>query len=286
MLAHQVLEAFASLPTEGVLLDCTLGGGGHSSLLLQAHPGWQLIGLDQDPEARKAAATNLAPFGERVQIIATNFASYQATSPVVAVLADLGVSSHQLNQAERGFSFRSDGPIDMRMDPEGLGETAAALIDRLSETELADLLFHYGEEKLARRIARKLVAEGPWDNGERGTAALAYAIAGCYPPKQRHGRIHAATRSFQALRIAVNNELGVLEQLLEQAPHWLQAGGRFAVISFHSLEDRLVKNSFKSNPALRVITRKPLVADEAEEASNSRSRSAKLRVSEKLLGHE
>lgn len=285
MLAHQVLEAFASLPTEGVLLDCTLGGGGHSSLLLQAHPGWQLIGLDQDPEARKAAATNLAPFGERVQIIATNFASYQATSPVVAVLADLGVSSHQLNQAERGFSFRSDGPIDMRMDPEGLGETAAALIDRLSETELADLLFHYGEEKLARRIARKLVAEGPWDNGERGTAALAYAIAGCYPPKQRHGRIHAATRSFQALRIAVNNELGVLEQLLEQAPHWLQAGGRFAVISFHSLEDRLVKNSFKSNPALRVITRKPLVADEAEEASNSRSRSAKLRVSEKLLGN-
>ncbi|NDG78888.1 MAG: 16S rRNA (cytosine(1402)-N(4))-methyltransferase RsmH, partial [Synechococcaceae bacterium WB8_1B_057] len=267
VLAHQVLEAFASLPTEGVLLDCTLGGGGHSSLLLQAHPGWQLIGLDQDPEARKAAATNLAPFGERVQIIATNFASYQATSPVVAVLADLGVSSHQLNQAERGFSFRSDGPIDMRMDPEGLGETAAALIDRLSETELADLLFHYGEEKLARRIARKLVAEGPWDNGERGTAALAYAIAGCYPPKQRHGRIHAATRSFQALRIAVNNELGVLEQLLEQAPHWLQAGGRFAVISFHSLEDRLVKNSFKSNPALRVITRKPLVADEAEEAS-------------------
>jgi len=285
VLAHQVLEAFASLPTEGVLLDCTLGGGGHSSLLLQAHPGWQLIGLDQDPEARKAAATNLAPFGERVQIIATNFASYQATSPVVAVLADLGVSSHQLNQAERGFSFRSDGPIDMRMDPEGLGETAAALIDRLSETELADLLFHYGEEKLARRIARKLVAEGPWDNGERGTAALAYAIAGCYPPKQRHGRIHAATRSFQALRIAVNNELGVLEQLLEQAPHWLQAGGRFAVISFHSLEDRLVKNSFKSNPALRVITRKPLVADEAEEASNSRSRSAKLRVSEKLLGN-
>ncbi len=286
MLAHQVLEAFASLPAEGVLLDCTLGGGGHSSLLLEAHPGWQLIGLDQDPEARKAAATKLAPFGERVQIIATNFASYQATSPVVAVLADLGVSSHQLNQAERGFSFRSDGPLDMRMNPEGLGETAAALIDRLSETELADLLFHYGEEKLARRIARKLVAEGPWDNGERGTAALAYAVAGCYPPKQRHGRIHAATRSFQALRIAVNNELGVLEQLLEQAPHWLQAGGRFAVISFHSLEDRLVKNSFKSNPALRAITRKPLVADEAEEASNSRSRSAKLRVSEKLLGPE
>lgn len=286
MLAHQVLEAFASLPTEGVLLDCTLGGGGHSALLLQAHPGWQLIGLDQDPEARKAAATKLAPFGERVEIIATNFASYQATSPVVAVLADLGVSSHQLNQVERGFSFRSDGPLDMRMNPEGLGETAAALIDRLSETELADLLFQYGEEKLARRIARKLVAEGPWDNGERGTAALAYAIAGCYPPKQRHGRIHAATRSFQALRIAVNNELGVLEQLLEQAPHWLQAGGRFAVISFHSLEDRLVKNSFKSNPALQVITRKPLVADEAEEASNSRSRSAKLRVSEKLLGPE
>ncbi|WP_461565052.1 16S rRNA (cytosine(1402)-N(4))-methyltransferase RsmH [Synechococcus sp.] len=282
VLPSQVLEAFACLPNEGILLDCTLGGAGHSALLLQAHPGWQLIGLDQDPNARVAAAEKLSPYRERVQIIATNFACYQPASPVVAVLADLGVSSHQLNQAERGFSFRSDGPLDMRMNPEGARETAAALIDRLTETELADLLFHNGEERLARRIARKLVAEKPWDDGKRGTAALAYAIAGCYPPKQRHGRIHAATRSFQALRIAVNDELGALETLLDQAPHWLQSGARFAVISFHSLEDRLVKNSFKSNPSLHVITRKPLIVDAAEEASNARARSAKLRVSEKL----
>ena len=128
----------------------------------------------------------------------------------------MGVSSHQLDVPERGFSFRADGPLDMRMNTEGGGETAAALIDRLEENDLADLLFHYGEERLSRRIARRLKAEGPWDDGERGTAALAYAIAGCYPPKQRHGRIHAATRSFQALRIAVNDELGVLDRLLQR----------------------------------------------------------------------
>ena len=213
--------------------------------------------------------------------MATNFAAYSPSEPVLAVLADLGVSSHQLDAPERGFSFRADGPLDMRMDSEGDGETAAALIDRLDETELADLLFHYGEERLSRRIARRLKAEGPWDQGERGTAALAYAIAGCYPPRQRYGRIHAATRSFQALRIAVNDELGVLETLLNQAPDWLVEGGRLAVISFHSLEDRLVKTRFKEDERLRVISRKPLIATDEEAEANPRSRSAKLRVAER-----
>ncbi|NBQ36994.1 MAG: 16S rRNA (cytosine(1402)-N(4))-methyltransferase RsmH [Synechococcus sp.] len=269
VLPQQVLEALAELPDEGVLLDATVGGGGHSSLLLDAHPGWQLIGLDQDPAAR-------------VQLVASNFAAYTPDQPVVAVLADLGVSSHQLDVPERGFSFRADGPLDMRMNTEGDGETAAALIDRLEENALADLLFHYGEERLSRRIARRLKTEGPWDDGERGTAALAYAIAGCYPPKQRHGRIHAATRSFQALRIAVNDELGVLETLLNDAPNWLEPGGRIAVISFHSLEDRLVKNRFKADERLRVISRKPLIASEQEAEANPRARSAKLRVAQRL----
>ena len=282
MLPQQVLEALAELPEKGVLLDATGGGGGHSSLLLDAHPGWQLIGLDQDPAARAAASQQLERFGERVQLVASNFAAYTPAQPVLAVLADLGVSSHQLDVPERGFSFRADGPLDMRMNTEGGGETAAALIDRLEENALADLLFHYGEERLSRRIARRLKAEGPWDDGERGTAALAYAIAGCYPPKQRHGRIHAATRSFQALRIAVNDELGVLETLLNDAPNWLEPGGRIAVISFHSLEDRLVKNRFKADERLQVISRKPLIASEQEAEANPRARSAKLRVAERL----
>ena len=282
MLPQQVLEALAELPDEGVLLDATVGGGGHSSLLLDAHPGWQLIGLDQDPAPRAAAGQQLERFGERVQLVASNFATYTPNQPVVAVLADLGVSSHQLDVPERGFSFRADGPLDMRMNTEGDGETAAALIDRLEENALADLLFHYGEERLSRRIARRLKTEGPWDDGERGTAALAYAIAGCYPPKQRHGRIHAATRSFQALRIAVNDELGVLETLLNDAPNWLEPGGRIAVISFHSLEDRLVKNRFKADERLRVISRKPLIASEQEAEANPRARSAKLRVAQRL----
>ena len=282
MLPQQVLEALAELPEKGVLLDATVGGGGHSSLLLDAHPGWQLIGLDQDPAARAAASQHLERFGERAELVASNFAAYTPAQPVLAVLADLGVSSHQLDVPERGFSFRADGPLDMRMNTEGGGETAAELIDRLEENELADLLFHYGEERLSRRIARRLKAEGPWNDGERGTAALAYAIAGCYPPKQRHGRIHAATRSFQALRIAVNDELGVLETLLNDAPNWLEPGGRIAVISFHSLEDRLVKNRFKADERLRVISRKPLIASEQEAEANPRARSAKLRVAERL----
>jgi 16S rRNA (cytosine1402-N4)-methyltransferase len=188
------------------------------------------------------------------------------------------VSSPQLDRPERGFSFRADGPIDMRMNPE-TGESAAELLDRLEESELADLLYGFGEERLSRRIARRLVAERaerPWR--QRGTAELAYAIAGCYPPAARRGRIHPATRSFQALRIAVNDELGALERLLERAPDWLAPGGLLAVISFHSLEDRRVKRAFLEDPRLERVTRKALLADASERDANPRSRSAKLRV--------
>jgi 16S rRNA (cytosine1402-N4)-methyltransferase len=278
VLAEQVLASFQELPAAGgLLIDCTLGGGGHSALLLQAHPQLRLVGLDQDPTARAAAAERLAAFGDRVTIVATNFADYCPAEPALAVLADLGVSSPQLDVAARGFSFRSDGPLDMRMNTEA-GETAAALIERLDEAALADLIYAYGEERLSRRIARKikehLAEQGPFS----GTAGLAYVIAGCYPPKARRGRIHPATRSFQALRIAVNQELDVLDRLLAQAPDWLLPGGLFGVISFHSLEDRRVKTAFVGDGRLQRVTRKPLTATEEEESSNPRSRSAKLRV--------
>jgi len=283
VLADQVLAGLAELGPllaqrgGGLLVDCTLGGGGHSALLLEAHPSLRLVGLDQDPTARAAAAERLAPFGERVQIVATNFADYRPTEPAVAVLADLGVSSPQLDVAARGFSFRHDGPLDMRMNPQ-VGETAAALLERLDETALADLIYAYGEERLSRRIARRIKQQlqerGPFS----GTAELAYAIAGCYPPKARHGRIHPATRSFQALRIAVNDELGVLDRLLAAAPDWLASGGLFGVISFHSLEDRRIKTAFVSDERLQRVTRKPETAAEAEQTANPRSRSAKWRL--------
>jgi 16S rRNA (cytosine1402-N4)-methyltransferase len=289
VLAESVLQAFSGLsglpagPDGGdpLLLDCTLGGGGHSALLLAAHPRLRLLGLDRDPAARAAAAERLAPFAERATIVASNFAAFTPPGPLVGVLADLGVSSPQLDEASRGFSFRATGPLDMRMDPQ-TGETAAELIDRLDETALADLIHAFGEERLSRRIARRLVADRPWAGSGRSTADLAYAVAGCFPPKARRGRIHPATRTFQALRIAVNDELGALDRLLRDAPDWLVPGGLLAVISFHSLEDRRVKTAFLGDPRLERLTRKPLVAAEEEQQSNPRSRSAKLRVARRV----
>ncbi|MCF8133796.1 MAG: 16S rRNA (cytosine(1402)-N(4))-methyltransferase RsmH [Synechococcus sp. Tobar2m-G35] len=287
VLADAVRQGFAALPPAPAgapprLIDATLGGGGHSALLLADHPHLRVIGLDQDPTARAAAAEHLAPFAQRLTIVATNFAAFQPDGPVQGVLADLGVSSPQLDRPERGFSFRADGPIDMRMNPEA-GEPAAALLDQLEEGPLADLLFQLGEERLSRRIARRLVAERaerPW--AERSTAELAYAIGGCYPPAARRGRIHPATRSFQALRIAVNDELGALDELLRRAPDWLAPGGLLAIISFHSLEDRRVKRAFLDDPRLERVSRKALVAEEDEREANPRSRSAKLRVARRL----
>ncbi len=267
---------------QGLLLDATLGGGGHSRLLLEHYPGLHLIGLDQDSTARAAAAEHLLPCAERVRIVATNFATYRPEEPVALLLADLGVSSPQLDVAERGFSFRHDGPLDMRMNPEGGGETAAELIARLDEAALADLIYAYGEERLSRRIARRIKADLAAQGAYAGTAALAYAIAGCYPPKARRGRIHPATRTFQALRIAINDELGVLDKLLSAAPDWLQPGGLLAIISFHSLEDRRVKTAFLQDQRLERITRRPLVASEQEQERNPRSRSAKLRIARRL----
>ena len=283
VLADAVLAAAEQLPrSEGLLIDATLGGGGHSALLLERHPGLRLIGLDQDPTARAAAAERLAPFGDRVTIVATNFADYQPAESALMVMADLGVSSPQLDVAERGFSFRLDGPLDMRMNGSGDAETAAELIDRLEENELADLIYGYGEERLSRRIARRIKNDLAEQGAYAGTAALAYAVAGCYPPKARRGRIHPATRTFQALRIAVNDELGVLDRLLLQAPDWLEPDGLLGIISFHSLEDRRVKTAFLRDERLQRMTRKPVVATEEEEEANPRSRSAKWRLARRL----
>ena len=302
VLADAVLDAARQIPRpDGLLIDATLGGGGHSALLLEQHPGLRLIGLDQDATARAAAAERLAPFGDRVSIVATNFADYVPPEPAVMVLADLGVSSPQLDVAERGFSFRLDGPLDMRMNAGGEGETAAELIDRLEENELADLIYGYGEERLSRRIARRIKADLKDKGSYEGTAALAYAVAGCYPPKARRGRIHPATRTFQALRIAVNDELGVLDRLLQQAPDWLEPEGLLGIISFHSLEDRRVKRFFhdvaKADPfppdlPIRADEISPVILRPAkpqrpsadEVAGNPRARSAILRWAQKSPG--
>ena len=284
VMREEIIKSLKELPNEytkkGLIIDATLGGGGHTYEILENFPGIKIIGLDQDPLAREAASKKLIKFSSRIEIISTNFADFSLDEQAICVLADLGVSSHQLDEPSRGFSFRFNGPVDMRMNPEK-GLSAAELIETLSEQDLANLIYNLGEEKRSRRIARKikndLAANGPY----AGTQALSYAIAGCFPPKQRHGRIHPSTRTFQALRIAVNNELESLDRLLEKAPNWLLSEGLFMVISFHSLEDRRVKSSFKTDNRLKVLSKKPMRASPQEIELNPRSKSAKLRISSK-----
>ena len=281
VMAKRVLESINTLPEKllngGLMIDATLGGGGHTAIVLEAHPNLKVIGLDQDATARAAAAERLALFGSRVKIIGTNFADFTPSEQSIVVLADLGVSSPQLDVAERGFSFRLNGPLDMRMNSKQ-GITAEELIQNLKENELANIIYLNGEERYSRKIARKiktdLLEQGPYE----GTNDLAYAIAGCYPPKLRYGRIHPATRTFQALRIAVNNELEVLDCLLREAPNWIKPGGLLNIISFHSLEDRRVKQAFVKDERLERVTRKPIQASEKEIETNPRSRSAKYRI--------
>tara|TARA_B100000214_G_scaffold367469_1_gene337654 strand:- start:429 stop:1352 length:924 start_codon:yes stop_codon:yes gene_type:complete len=284
VLGDEIIQALEELPSEvtqqGLIIDATLGGGGHTAQILERFPGVKIIGLDQDPKAIKEAKKKLIQYGSRIEIISTNFANFSFNENAICVLADLGVSSHQFDEPSRGFSFRFNGPIDMRMNPaEGL--SAAELIDELPEKELADLIYKLGEEKRSRRIARKIKNDLATKGAYSGTKALSYAIAGCFPPNQRHGRIHPSTRTFQALRIAVNNELESLDVLLEKAPNCLQDDGLFMVISFHSLEDRRVKSNFKSDRRLSVITKKPIRSSEKEIKLNPRSKSAKLRISSK-----
>ena len=284
-----------------LLLDCTLGGGGHAERFLEA--GAQVIGLDRDPRAVAAARARLARFGEAFRAVRADFRDARGVldalglGEVDGTLADLGVSSPQLDEAERGFSFSRPGPLDMRMAAEG--ETLGELLARVDEKELAGILRRYGEEPFARPIARAV--KRAVASGERlDTARLAELVAGAIPRRAWPHRIHPATRTFQALRIAVNDELGALAAWLDGLPSLLDAGGRAAAISFHSLEDRMVKERFRAltractcPPDLPIcacgaragftpVTRKAIQASQDEVARNPRARSARLRAVEKL----
>jgi 16S rRNA (cytosine1402-N4)-methyltransferase len=283
----------------GWYVDATLGAGGHATgILIASHPDGRLLGLDADPGALSFASTVLEPFGHRVILQTANFRQLGAVAvalgigEVDGILMDLGLSSRQLDDAERGFSFSQDGPLDMRMDRDR-GQSAADLVNRLSETDLSDLLWRYGEERRARRIARAITAARPLTT----TGQLADLVARTVG---RREKIHPATRTFQALRIAVNDELEALSQALPQAHDLLRPGGRLAVIAFHSLEDRLVKHFYRQEATdclcppelpvcmcqhratLRVLTSKPVRPTAGEIARNPRSRSARLRIAERL----
>ncbi|MBD6619060.1 16S rRNA (cytosine(1402)-N(4))-methyltransferase RsmH [Komarekiella sp. 'clone 1'] len=278
VLSREVVTGLAVRPG-GHYLDATVGGGGHSRLILEAAADVQITALDQDEDALAAAQKYLAEYGERVQFILTNFAAYHfASNTFDGILADLGVSSYHLDQPERGFSFRQTANLDMRMDRRQ-SLTAADVINTWDEAQLADIFFKYGEERLSRRIARRIVERRPFQT----TVELAEAIASSVPPKYRYGRIHPATRVFQALRIVVNDELNSLETFLDKAPNALVPGGKIAIISFHSLEDRPVKHGLRNSPLLKVLTKKPITALEEEIQRNPRSRSAKLRIAQRVL---
>ena len=283
----------------GRYIDGTVGGGGHArGILMGSAPDGELLGIDADPMAVASAGERLAEFGKRVTLIQGNFADLEEIAlehgfgSVDGVLLDLGFSSLQLEAAGRGFSFQLDGPLDMRFDPSQM-TTAADLVNDLSVEELASILFRYGEEPRARRIARAIVAERPINTtGE--LAALVSASVG------RRRRLHPATRTFQALRMAVNEEMECLAEALPQALRLLASGGRLTVISFHSLEDRLVKQFFRREArnclcppevpvcvcshraTLGIVTKKPIRPSAEEVAANPRSRSAKLRVAYRL----
>jgi len=260
-------------------IDATLGGGGHSYHLLKKYSDLNIIGLDQDPFARKSASKKLDEFKNRIDIKASNFAEFVPKEKVSFVIADLGVNSNQIDDPKRGFSFQKDGPLDMRMNP-SFEVDAEKLIEALNEKDLANLIYKYGDERLSRKIARKIKLHLKENGKYSGTKELAYCIAGCFPPKQRYKKIHPATRTFQALRIAVNKEIEVLDKFLQVVPEWLLPGGIISIISFHSLEDRLIKSFFKNDQRLKNLTKKPITPSEQEVELNRRARSGKLRIAQ------
>ena len=271
----------------GLYVDGTLGLGGHTQAILErSTPAGRVIGFEWDAEALARAQERLAPYQDRLRTVQASYADLLAELAALNVeridglLVDLGVSSLQLDRAERGFSFRTDAPLDMRMDRRN-PVTAASLVARLSAEQLADMFYHYGEERQARRSARFRV-EAREAEPVTTTGRLAEIVAAAVPRKFHPPRIHVATRVFQALRIAVNTELDNLVRLLETAPAVLAPGARIAVIAFHSLEDRIVKQAFAGNPAYRVLTRRPIEPQPAETQKNPRARSAKLRVAERV----
>lgn len=287
----------------GIYLDGTLGGAGHARLILEKADKSHLVGLDRDPAALQKAAAVLAAFGDRVSLHHATFdqagevLQQLGVSSLDGVLLDLGVSSHQLDTPERGFSFRHDAPLDMRMNPT-TGQTAADIVNTAEEAELVRIFFQYGEERFSRRIARRIVAQ----RGETPlttTSELAELVRQAVPGGYRPSKIHPATRVFQALRICVNDELGQVERGVANGIALLKPGGRMVVISFHSLEDRIVKHLFRdkargcicpprlpvcqcnNKPEVKILTRKGVKAKTAEIEQNARSRSAVLRAVER-----
>jgi 16S rRNA (cytosine1402-N4)-methyltransferase len=308
VLLNETIQALQPRPG-GTYIDGTVGAGGHAAAILEASgPDGQLFGLDQDERALAVAERQLAKFGDRVHLLQSNFdrlgqvAKQYQIPPASGIVFDLGVSSMQLEQPERGFSFQIDGPLDMRMDPT-TGQPAADLVNQLPEGELADLIYQYGEESRSRRIARAIVKARPIRRTRELADVVSQAIrARPGRSKQSRGKpkIHPATRTFQALRIAVNDELGALERVLPQAVELLEPGGRLAVISFHSLEDRIAKQFFRQESrdcicppeqpvctcrhkaTIHIITKKPITPSLAETDKNPKARSAKLRVVESI----
>jgi 16S rRNA (cytosine1402-N4)-methyltransferase len=300
------VEHFMEPLAEGArICDATLGGGGHTARLLELCPSCSVLGIDADSKMIERAVRRIGE-NTRLTVVHGWFDQVLAREQGFdRILIDLGVSMVHLRDAERGFSFRDDGPLDMRLDSDSEAPGAREYLETISEYDLADIIFRYGEERYSRRIARAICAERP--ESIRSTTALAECIRRAVPPQYRRGRNHPATRTFQAIRIAVNDELGRLERVLPLAAAALNPGGRLLVITFHSLEDRIVKHTFRGlsgyaggngstvtveTPKLKegerfvVVTRKPVVPDEDEVARNPAARSAKLRVLEKEVSSE
>jgi 16S rRNA (cytosine1402-N4)-methyltransferase len=289
VLLDEVLE-YLNVRPGGVICDATLGLAGHSLEIAKRLGGkGKLIAFDRDPEAMEAAKVRLeevkAKLGSEMPEVVYIAKAFSEAEDVIepgsldGLLADFGVSSLQLDEAHRGFSFRTDGPLDMRQDTR-TGETAEQVVNQEDENELADLIYEFGEERRSRRIARAIVRARPITT----TAELARVVSAA-APSMKGDKIHPATRTFQALRIRVNNELGEIQSLLKSAGSLLKPGGRLVLISFHSLEDRLVKDAFREwgrEKKFEVLTKKPVVAGEQEEMRNPRSRSAKMRAAEKV----
>ncbi|MFH1061626.1 MAG: 16S rRNA (cytosine(1402)-N(4))-methyltransferase RsmH [Candidatus Omnitrophota bacterium] len=289
VMLNEVLSYLQLLPGK-VIVDCTVGEAGHSEgILRKITPGGQLIGIDQDDDALSLSRRRLSCFDGSFTLVNRNFQGIRdviqslGLNAMDGVLFDLGVSNLQFTDPERGFSFQFDGPLNMRMDKKAQ-ITAFDLINNLSEEEIANLIFQFGEERFSRRIARRIVSQRN-NKVITSTQELADIVIAALPVKERYKKIHPATKTFMALRIAVNRELEVLQSGLIDAIDLLSPGGRICVISFHSLEDRIVKHEFRAQAkkgVLKIITKRPLVPGEPELAENRKSRSAKLRVAEKI----
>lgn len=297
VLVREVVAALGPRP-DGLYLDCTVGGGGHAAAILDAAgPSSRLVGVDRDPEAIAVARAALERFGDRVRLIHGDFRELpRLLSPLHlgrfdGILFDLGVSSLQIADPGRGFSFSMEGPLDMRMDRHGGGLTARGLLHALPEERLARIIREYGEERWARQIARGIVRARGHGSLET-TQELATVVSRAIPRRLWPRRIHPATRTFQAIRIAVNQELEGLEEALEAAIDLLKVGGRICVIAFHSLEDRVVKHLFRrlavpgAVPGVRILTRRPVTPSAEETGMNPRARSAKLRAAERREGQD